>query len=130
MAKDDKTINPDLERMYAERAHSRKVEGARHAVYGSHPKEVAALIEEARSMLYRSCWALLSPVGRIAALQGLKFSWGFCSSRFPISFKGKRFAGASVFQSGGPFCRREGAWRIGQHQWHGAKISVRWPPGC
>jgi pimeloyl-ACP methyl ester carboxylesterase len=49
VAKDDKTINPDLERMYAERAHSRKVEveGASHAVYVSHPKEVAALIEEA-----------------------------------------------------------------------------------
>jgi pimeloyl-ACP methyl ester carboxylesterase len=49
VAKADKTINPDLERMYAERAHSHKVEidGASHAVYISHPKEVAALIEEA-----------------------------------------------------------------------------------
>jgi pimeloyl-ACP methyl ester carboxylesterase len=49
VAKDDKTINPDLERMYAERAHSHKVEieGASHAVYISHPKEVAALIEDA-----------------------------------------------------------------------------------
>jgi pimeloyl-ACP methyl ester carboxylesterase len=49
VAKDDKTINPDLERMYAERAHSHKVEidGASHAVYESHPREVAALIEEA-----------------------------------------------------------------------------------
>ena len=49
VAKDDKVINPDLERMYAERAHSHKVEieGASHAVYISHPKEVAALIEEA-----------------------------------------------------------------------------------
>jgi pimeloyl-ACP methyl ester carboxylesterase len=47
--KEDKTINPNLERMYAERAHSHKVEieGASHAVYVSHPKEVAALIEEA-----------------------------------------------------------------------------------
>ena len=45
----DKTINPDLERMYAERAHSHKVEaeGASHALYISHAKEVAALIEEA-----------------------------------------------------------------------------------
>ena len=36
-------------RMYAERAHSHKVEveGASHAVYISHAKEVAALIEEA-----------------------------------------------------------------------------------
>jgi pimeloyl-ACP methyl ester carboxylesterase len=49
VAKADKTINPDLERMYADRAHSHKVEveGASHAVYISHPKEVAALIEEA-----------------------------------------------------------------------------------
>jgi pimeloyl-ACP methyl ester carboxylesterase len=49
VAKADKTINPDLERMYAERAHSRtvEVEGASHAVYISHPKEVAALIEDA-----------------------------------------------------------------------------------
>lgn len=45
----DKTINPDLERWYATRAHSHKVEvaGASHAVYISHPKEVAALIEDA-----------------------------------------------------------------------------------
>ncbi|MBV9672109.1 MAG: alpha/beta hydrolase [Verrucomicrobia bacterium] len=49
VAKADRTINPDLERMYAERAHSHKVEaeGASHAVYISHPKEVAALIEDA-----------------------------------------------------------------------------------
>jgi pimeloyl-ACP methyl ester carboxylesterase len=49
VAKEDKTINPDLERMYAERAHSHKVEieGASHAVYESHPNEVAALIEDA-----------------------------------------------------------------------------------
>ena len=45
----DRIINPDLERWYAKRAHSHKVEveGASHAVYVSHPKEVAALIEEA-----------------------------------------------------------------------------------
>jgi pimeloyl-ACP methyl ester carboxylesterase len=45
----DRTINPDLERWYATRANSKKVEvsGASHAVYVSHPKEVAALIEEA-----------------------------------------------------------------------------------
>jgi pimeloyl-ACP methyl ester carboxylesterase len=45
----DRTINPDLERWYATRANSHKVEvsGASHAVYVSHPKEVAALIEEA-----------------------------------------------------------------------------------
>ena len=45
----DKIINPDLERFYATRAHSHVVEvkGASHSVYESHPKEVAALIEEA-----------------------------------------------------------------------------------
>ena len=47
----DRTINPDLQRWYATRANSRKVEvsGASHAVYISRPKEVAALIEEAAS---------------------------------------------------------------------------------
>jgi pimeloyl-ACP methyl ester carboxylesterase len=47
----DRTINPDLERWYATRAHSHKVEvsGASHAVYVSRPKEVAAVIEEAAS---------------------------------------------------------------------------------
>ena len=45
----DRTINPDLERWYATRAQSHKVEvaGASHCVYISRPKEVAALIEEA-----------------------------------------------------------------------------------
>ena len=45
----DRVINPDLERWYAMRANSQKVEvaGASHAVYVSRPKEVAALIEEA-----------------------------------------------------------------------------------
>jgi pimeloyl-ACP methyl ester carboxylesterase len=45
----DRTINPDLERWYATRAKSHKVEvaAASHAVYVSHPKEVAALIEDA-----------------------------------------------------------------------------------
>jgi pimeloyl-ACP methyl ester carboxylesterase len=47
----DGTINPDLERWYATRANSHKVEvsGASHAVYVSRPKEVAAVIEEAAS---------------------------------------------------------------------------------
>jgi len=45
----DRIINPDLERMYASRAHSHtiEVEGASHSVYESRPKEVAALIEDA-----------------------------------------------------------------------------------
>jgi hypothetical protein len=47
----DRTINPDLQRWYATRAKSHKVEvaGASHAVYVSRAKEVAALIEEAAS---------------------------------------------------------------------------------
>jgi pimeloyl-ACP methyl ester carboxylesterase len=45
----DRTINPDLERWYATRAHSQIVEvaGASHSVYVSHPKEVADVIESA-----------------------------------------------------------------------------------
>jgi pimeloyl-ACP methyl ester carboxylesterase len=51
VATKDRTINPDLERWYATRANSHKVEvpGASHSVYISRPKEVAALIEEAAS---------------------------------------------------------------------------------
>jgi pimeloyl-ACP methyl ester carboxylesterase len=47
----DRAIHPDLERWYAERAKSHKVEvpGASHAVYVSRPREVASLIEEAAS---------------------------------------------------------------------------------
>jgi len=49
VAGSDRTINPDLERWYATRANSHKVEvsGASHCVYVSRPKEVAALIEDA-----------------------------------------------------------------------------------
>ena len=49
VATSDRIINPDLERMYAARAHSHtvEVEGASHSVYRSHPEEVAALIEDA-----------------------------------------------------------------------------------
>ena len=51
VAGSDRTINPDLERWYAKRAHSHKVEvaGASHCVYVSHPKEVADVIESAAS---------------------------------------------------------------------------------
>ena len=53
VARADKIINPDLERMYAERARSHKVEiaGASHAVYVSHPREVVELIEQAATTL-------------------------------------------------------------------------------
>jgi pimeloyl-ACP methyl ester carboxylesterase len=49
VAAKDRTINPDLERWYAARAHSHVVEvaGASHSVYVSHPREVANLIESA-----------------------------------------------------------------------------------
>ena len=51
VAAKDRTINPDLERWYATRANSHRVEiqGASHSVYVSKPKEVAAVIEEAAS---------------------------------------------------------------------------------
>ena len=47
----DRTIHPDLERWYAARAKSHRMEvsGASHAVYVSKPKEVAAFIEQAAS---------------------------------------------------------------------------------
>jgi pimeloyl-ACP methyl ester carboxylesterase len=49
VATKDRTISPDLERWYASRAKSHTIEiaGASHSVYISHPKEVAAVIEEA-----------------------------------------------------------------------------------
>ena len=49
VARGDKIISPDLQRMYAARAHAKTVEinGASHAVFESHPREVAALIEQA-----------------------------------------------------------------------------------
>jgi len=45
----DQIINPDLEKWYYARAHSHVTEiaGASHSVYESHPKEVAAVIEQA-----------------------------------------------------------------------------------
>jgi len=49
VAGSDRTISPDLERWYSKRAKSHTVEvaGASHAVYVSHPKEVADVIESA-----------------------------------------------------------------------------------
>jgi len=49
VAGNDQIINPDLERWYYSRAGSQTIEikGASHAVYESHPKEVAAVIEQA-----------------------------------------------------------------------------------
>jgi pimeloyl-ACP methyl ester carboxylesterase len=49
VAGDDKIINPDLERWYYGRAKSRTtvISGASHAVYVSHPTEVAAVIADA-----------------------------------------------------------------------------------
>src|ERR1700676_3740266 len=49
VAAKDRTINPDLERWYAKRAHSQtgEVAGAMHSLYVSHPKEVADVIESA-----------------------------------------------------------------------------------
>jgi pimeloyl-ACP methyl ester carboxylesterase len=49
VAEGDQIISPDLERWYYKRAgsHTIEIKGASHAVYESHPKEVAALITEA-----------------------------------------------------------------------------------
>jgi pimeloyl-ACP methyl ester carboxylesterase len=49
VAAKDRTINPELERWYARTAQSHTVEvaGASHAVYVSHPKTVADVIESA-----------------------------------------------------------------------------------
>jgi pimeloyl-ACP methyl ester carboxylesterase len=46
---EDRIINPELERWYATRANSHRLEvkGASHSVYASRPKEVAAFIEDA-----------------------------------------------------------------------------------
>ncbi|NVB85613.1 MAG: alpha/beta hydrolase [Kofleriaceae bacterium] len=49
VASNDKIINPDLERWYYKRArsHTAEVTGASHAVYMSHPVEVAGVIANA-----------------------------------------------------------------------------------
>src|SRR4051794_10081521 len=49
VAAKDRTINPELERWNANRAHSHTVEvaGGTHSVYVSHPKEAADVIESA-----------------------------------------------------------------------------------
>jgi pimeloyl-ACP methyl ester carboxylesterase len=48
VATEDRSINPEQERMMARRAHAKTVEvNASHVAYMSHPKETAELIEEA-----------------------------------------------------------------------------------
>jgi pimeloyl-ACP methyl ester carboxylesterase len=48
VAKQDRMINPDLERFMAKRAQSQTIELAGpHAIFLLHPREVAALIEKA-----------------------------------------------------------------------------------
>ena len=48
VAKDDRMINPDLERFMSKRANSKTIElPGSHAIFLSHPNEVAALIEQA-----------------------------------------------------------------------------------
>jgi pimeloyl-ACP methyl ester carboxylesterase len=56
VAKSDRIINPDLERMYAKRAKSHvvEIEGASHSVYISHAKEVARLIIAAATGIIQS----------------------------------------------------------------------------
>jgi len=66
VATKDRTISPDLERWYAARAKSHKVEvsGASHSVYVSRPKAVAALIEEAASQVGRASVASVDETTR------------------------------------------------------------------
>ncbi len=53
VASDDRSINPDQERMMAKRANAKTVEvKASHVAYMSHPAEAAALIEEAAASAY------------------------------------------------------------------------------
>src|ERR1700690_1667512 len=48
VAAEDRSINPEQERMMAKRAHAKTVEvNSSHVAYMSHPKETAKLIEEA-----------------------------------------------------------------------------------
>jgi len=48
VATEDRSINPEQERMMAKRAHAKTVEiNASHVAYMSHPTETAKLIEEA-----------------------------------------------------------------------------------
>ena len=48
VATEDRSINPEQERMMAKRAHATTVEvKASHVAYMSHPKELAKLIEQA-----------------------------------------------------------------------------------
>ncbi len=55
VAESDQIINPDLERWYYQRAksHVTEIKGASHAVFESHPKEVAAVITQAARQLQR-----------------------------------------------------------------------------
>ena len=57
VATEDRSINPDQERMMARRANAKTIEvKSSHVAYMSHPKEAAKLIEEAAS-------SALSPIG-------------------------------------------------------------------
>jgi len=52
VATEDRSINPEQERMMAKRAHATTVEvKASHVAYMSHPKEAAKLIEEAATFV-------------------------------------------------------------------------------
>ena len=50
VATEDRSINPNQERMMAKRANAKTIEvNSSHVAYMSHPKEAAKLIEEAAS---------------------------------------------------------------------------------
>jgi pimeloyl-ACP methyl ester carboxylesterase len=53
VAQQDRMINPDLERFMSRRAKSETIElPGSHAIFLSHPKEVAALIEKAAEAVH------------------------------------------------------------------------------
>jgi len=55
ISKQDRMINPDLERFMAKRAQSQVIElPGSHAIFLSHAREVAALIEKAATAAIRS----------------------------------------------------------------------------
>lgn len=81
----DRTINPELERWYAARAKSHKVEvpGASHAVYVSRPKEVAALIEEAFKSRRRPSKKMSLPPNASLLCRMGRASWSLTATADP-----------------------------------------------
>src|SRR3984957_15539418 len=64
VATEDRSINPDQERMMAKRAHAKTVEvKSSHGAYMSHPQETAKLIEEAAASVSATRGSAAAPQG-------------------------------------------------------------------